>query len=506
VATGQSLFEAIERNRSRVGRQRIWVLTGFALIAVAASLVQFNGLTDRPPGFYIDESAFGYNAWTIATAGVDEHGAAWPILFESFGDWKSGPYVYVLAAVFKVVGPSILAARAVGAIAGLVTAALLAVLAWQLTRRASISAVVAITAILTPWLFEPTRLTFEVTLMPGLIAGFLLLLRSRRADVRWSWAAVIALAILLGAITYTYALGRLLGPLFAAGLVLYVRRPTWTNVPRVWLAFAVALLPLLATGLEHPGSLTARLDNTGYLGGPLSDVIARFFNQLLGNLDLARWLLVGDSNERHHVAGVMGSLLAATFALAVLGLDRVVHQRSKRPFWWFVIYASAAALVPASLTTDDFHVHRLIAVPVLLIVLTIPAMAWLLQGGQGRRARVAVLAVLVAATAVQGAWFQIRYADVAPGRGAWFDDAYPHLLDEALATGASPIYLIDGLVPGYIHAYWYGTLRGVDPARFVHLPRDSHAPSGAVVLSSEAECGPCDELDSGGFFRLYRVP
>jgi hypothetical protein len=500
------MVKLIELALARIGRWKAGTVIAVIAVAAAACWVQFTGLTDRPPGFYIDESAFGYNAWLLAQHGVDEHGVAWPVLLESFGDWKSAPYAYLIAAVFKVAGPSILATRLVGAVGGLVSALLLGLLAYRHTRRPSISLVTALSAILTPWLFEPSRLTFEVSLMPGLIAGLLLLLYGRSAERRWSWPVVVGIALLLGGITYEYALGRLLGPLFALGLGLYARRSSWTNVPRVWMSYAIVLVPLAATGLAHPGSLTARIDDTGYLGAPIPQLLARFAHQVLGNLDLVRWLLVGDSNERHHVAGIMGSLLAATLVLAILGLDRIIHQRPFRPFWWFVVYALVAAIIPASLTTSEFHVHRLIAVPVVLIVLTIPAQAWLIADHAAGRVRRAAFVVLVVATVVQGVWFQLRYAEVAPGRGAWFDDAYSHLLDEALATGAPQIYLIDGIVPGYVHAYWYGAIRGIDPSRFIHLPRDTKAPSGAIVLSSETECSPCEEIDAGGFFRLYRVP
>ena len=499
------MSETIDRAAPRSAGWDAWTMAGALLLAIVASLIQFNGLTDRPPGFYLDESSYAYNAWTIAQDGVDEHGLAWPIIFEALPeDWKSAPYAYLLAAIFKVTGPSILAARLLGAVAGLVSAVLLGLLAYRETRRPAIALFTAFTAVVTPWLFEPSRLVFEVSLMPGLIAGFLLVLHGRRPDRRWSWWEVAALALLLGAITYTYTLGRLLGPLLALGLALYFRRDRWPNVPRVWLAYGLILVPFFLVALEHPAVLTSRLGETGYLGGPLPEVVAQFFRQVLANLDPVRWLLVGDSNPRHHVAGIMGSLLVATLVLALAGLGRVVRRRVAGPFWWYALFALGAGLIPASLTTIDFHVHRLIAVPVLVIVLTIPAQAWLLQDrDRGRRA---VLAALVIATVVQGAWFQVRYAEVAPGRGAWFDDAYPHLLDEALATGAAPIYLVDGIVPGYIHAYWYGAIRGIDASRFVHLARDAKAPSGAVVLSSEAACDPCEEIAAGGFFRVYRVP
>ena len=61
-------------------------------------------------------------------------------------------------------------------------------------------------------------------------------------------------------------------------------------------------------------------------------------------------------------------------------------------------------------------------------------------------------------------------------------------------------------MPGYIHGYWYGALRGVLAERVVHLPRATRAPSGAIVLSSVTDCMPFQELDAGGFFKLYRVP
>jgi hypothetical protein len=363
---------------------------------------------------------------------------------------------------------------------------------------------------LNPWLFEPTRLVFEVPLMTCLVAGYVFVLWGRKPDRQWSWLGVAAVAGLLAAMTYTYSIGRLLGPLLAFGLLLYVPRARWRNVGRVWSVYAVLLIPLLAVELKSPGSLTSRLDQTGYLSNrPLPDILSRFAAQYLGNINPERMLLEGDPNQRHHVAGVMGSLLAGTFALAVVGVDRVAHGLLRDRWWRYVVYGLAVAIVPASLTNDVFHAHRLIAVPVFLVVLTIPAQQWLLEHrcSLGR----AALALLAVATIFQGTYFQIRWHELSPTRGAWFDEPYPRLLDEALATGASPIYLIDSVQPGYIHAYWYGTLQGIDLSRFEHLPGGVRAPSGGLVISSEPDCSPCDVLDSGqsttgGRWTLYRVP
>jgi hypothetical protein len=119
-----------------IGLRRLhWAIAGGLLLLLATLLVQLNGLTDRPPGYYIDESSFSYNAWTLAQAGVDAHGRAWPLFFEAFGEWKTWPYIYLLAGVFSLTGPSIEAARFVSAAAGVVTVAMLALLALRVTRR-----------------------------------------------------------------------------------------------------------------------------------------------------------------------------------------------------------------------------------------------------------------------------------------------------------------------------------------------------------------------------------
>jgi len=228
---------------------------------------------------------------------------------------------------------------------------------------------------------------------------------------------------------------------------------------------------------------------------------------LLGNLVPYRLLVTGDPNNRHHVPGIGGSMLVGVLGFALIGIVVAIRRFTGDPFLRYLVFGLVASFIPAALTLDPFHVHRLIAVPVFAIALTIPAQEWLLAGnGGGGTLRKGVFVVLAVAVVAQGIWFQVRYDEIARNRGAWFDAEYPRLVDAALATGADPIYLEDGIVPTYVHAYWYGALRGVGPERFVKLPRDMRAPSGAVVLSSVTDCTPCEELDVGGFYKLYRIP
>jgi 4-amino-4-deoxy-L-arabinose transferase-like glycosyltransferase len=484
------------------GRGLLLALVAFAVMVL---VVQFTGLTDRPTGFYVDESSFAWNAWSLVTTGADEHGRTWPIFFESFGDWKTAPYIYLLAAVFAITGPSIVATRVVSASAGVAAIAFLGALAFRMTGRPLVAILTAAMTLLLPWTFEPTRLALEVALMPALLGGFLLALHERPpGSSRWS---IVLLAAILALITYTYTLGRLLGPLLALGLVVYAGRDRWRAVAGTWLAYGLFLVPFLLFSVFTPDALLVRLNEAGYLGRPLAEVAGTFVAQLLGNLDPYRLLVTGDPNDRHHVPDIGGSMLVGVLGFALIGVVMAMRRFRADAFLRYLLFGLVASFIPASLTLDPFHVHRLIAVPVFAIALAIPAQEWLLGGrGTSGAMRKGAFAVLAIAVVVQGIWFQVRYDEIARNRGGWFDAEYPRLLDAALATGADPIYLEDGIVPTYVHGYWYGALHGVDPERFVHLPRDTRAPSGAVVLSSVTDCTPCEELGVGGFYKLYRIP
>jgi hypothetical protein len=490
----------LERLRRRPGI--VLLLAGFAIVVL---VVQFISMTDRPSGYYIDESSFSWNAWTLDMSGVDEHGRPWPLFFEAFGDWKTAPYIYLLAAVFAVTGPSILAARTVSAVAGVLTVAFLGRLAWRMTRRVEVAVLTGAMALLLPWTFEPTRLAMEVALMPALIAGLLVVLHARPpGSTRWSFPL---LAGILALLTYTYTLGRLLGPLLALCLIVYVNRDRWRPVLGTWILYGVLLTPFLLFYLGSPDAALVRLNEAGYLNRPLPDIAGTFIAQLLGNLHPYRWLVSGDPNMRHHAQAIGGSMLIGVLAFGLIGLTVAISRVRTEPFARYLLFGLAVAFIPASLTLDAFHQHRMIAVPVFVIALTIYAQDWLLSlGARWGSAGKAAFAVLAVVVIVQGTWFQWRYDSVSRTRGPWFDSDYPRLLDMALASGEDPIYLEEGVVPTYIHAYWYGALRDVPVERFERLPRDVRAPAGALVLSSVVDCRPCEQLSEGGFYRLYRVP
>src|SRR2546421_5185734 len=152
------------RRDPRLRRYRFPLLF-VVLLACGAALYAYR-VTRNPAGFFVDESSIAYNAYTISQSGRDEFGNSWPLYFRAFGDYKNPVFIYLLAALFKLTGPSILTARLLAAIAGVVTALLLGLLAARVSSRRDVGLLVAASAFLTPWLFELSRVAFEVALYP----------------------------------------------------------------------------------------------------------------------------------------------------------------------------------------------------------------------------------------------------------------------------------------------------------------------------------------------------
>lgn len=155
------------------GAKRIEIVTA-AILLLLLFAWYFDDPTRTTPGFFVDESSIAYNALSIGRTGADEYGVVLPLYFRAFGEYKNPVYIYLLALVFLITGPSILAARAFSIVLGFLAAMALALLVRRLTGRTAAAVFALLAAVLTPWLFETSRLVFEVAAFPLTIALALL--------------------------------------------------------------------------------------------------------------------------------------------------------------------------------------------------------------------------------------------------------------------------------------------------------------------------------------------
>lgn len=481
----------------------------FAIVLVCGATLYTQRVTSNPAGFFIDESSVAYNAYTISQTGQDEFGNSWPLFFRAFGDYKNPIHIYLLAALFKLTGPSIFAARMLGAIAGLITALLVGVLGARVSQRRDVGLLVALSALLTPWIFELSRVAFEVALYPLAVTLFLLCLQRAATKAKWTWLDVGCLTSTLMLLTYTYSIGRLLAPMLAMGLVIFATRARWSGILRTWAMYILTLVPMIVFQRRHADALTGRFKLISYIKAEssLSGIGWEFIKHYFANLNPAKLLLSGDPNI-YQVAHVPGTpaILAVTVLLAITGACLVLRHTADNAWWRFILYGLVASIVPASLTADYFHMLRLAALPIFLLVLTVPAFTWLCLTGERRREVRVGLMILVCLTVLQGASFQWQYHGAAgsPWRRHLFDADYPpKIFDNAVANGARPIYLADAMTTPYIQAYWYATLRGIPISSFVRLGPEESPPGKALVISTEESCFHPQVLAQTDPYSLY---
>ena len=210
----------------------------------------------------------------------------------------------------------------------------------------------------------------------------------------------------------------------------------------------------------------------------------------------------------------------------------MVARRRNDPWWRFVLYGLAAAIVPGAITTWPTHALRLLAWPVFLLLLAVPGLEWFLarkpnllasssaestKPNEDERSRsdafvprpvlLSLLVILLGFCAVETYRFQTVYRREGPKREGEFDVDYKKAYDAAVSQPSRPIYLEDGRWgPGYIHALWYATMEKRPTSEFTYLPSGSKAPSGAVVISTSDVCEGCETITRAYVYHVYRAP
>ena len=486
----------VERPAVLLGLGAILAVVGFQLWITPSN----------PPGYHRDEAALSLNAYTLSTSLRDEDGARLPLFFRSFDDYKSPVYPYLLAGVFRVTGPSQTVARGLSAVLVLAAVLLLGVLARRLRGSWLVAAVVVVLAGFTPWLFELGRMAIEATTQPLFVVLLLLVLeRVTRLERYHVWPGIAA-GLLLGLVTYSYTGSRLLGPLFAAALVVFAGRGRWRFLLTAWATFAVTLVPLGIYALRHPGNLTARYEATTIArdGRSVTDVTLEAVGNWFKDVDPWHWATAGDPAPYIHNGGY-GALFGSVVVLALVGAVLVLVRERRNLFWRYVLVATLLVPVPAALTVDRYNAIRLATLPVFVLVLAVPALAALVAAVRTSWAARVAAGVLALVVAVQFVQFLDSYRTRGPARVVLFDAGVKPLLEGPLASG-EPIYLDFDDRGAQAQARWRAAVAGVPPDRIVILPDGGIPPVGSLVFLRFQDCDfPCKEVARWEDYRLVRA-
>ena len=129
-------------------------------ILVLATLLRIINLSTNPPELNWDEVSMGYTAYSLMSTGHDEWGESWPILFRSYGEWKSPVYIYLLTPFIKLFGLNAWGVRLPAALFGVLTVYLTYALASRIYSR-RVGLLAALLLAVSPWHLMLSRPAFE---------------------------------------------------------------------------------------------------------------------------------------------------------------------------------------------------------------------------------------------------------------------------------------------------------------------------------------------------------
>lgn len=153
------------------------------VILLVASVLRLWNLQSMPPHLRNDEAALGYNAYSILNTGRDEHGEFLPIIFQSFGDWKPGLYIYLTIPFIASLGLNELAVRLPSALAGAVAVLFMYGVSLELLKKRKIAIISSVLLSVSPIFVPFSRGAWEVNVSFTLtLAGIYFFLKSFKKE------------------------------------------------------------------------------------------------------------------------------------------------------------------------------------------------------------------------------------------------------------------------------------------------------------------------------------
>jgi len=384
---------------------KVWLGQNWPLLLVLclAAFLRLYKLAEVPPSLHWDETALGYNAYSILKTGRDEYGHFFPLVFKSFGDYKPGLYVYLAVPFIALLGLTETAVRLPSALAGVATVWLLYLVVsrlfpqqkpWGFKIRRPLSLLASFSLAVSPWHLQFSRGAWEsnVTLFFMLI-GIYCFLRTTPSRMNWLYLSALGFA----AVVLTYQGGKMMVPLiiFGLGLCFWRRLRSWP-VKHLFLAALLLLLvslPVLISAFAggggrlkvmsvfsypRPAEEVNRIAQEGGVA-PASflfklfhsealfftrSILGRYFNHFSG-----RFLFFeGDWSSARHSVPYAGVLYYLDFVFLLAGANWLIRQNS--PSEKFVWYWLLVSPLPAAFSRDAVQSVRAInmVLPLMVII------------------------------------------------------------------------------------------------------------------------------------------
>ena len=359
-------------------------------ILCVAAFLRFFQITNVPPSTQWDETAIGYNAYSILKTGRDEYGNLLPLVFKSFGDYKPGLYIYLTVPSVAIFGLNELAVRFPSALAGIASVWLIYQVSLLLFKKKILSLFISFSLAMSPWAMHFSRGGWEANLVLflTLLGLFYFLKAEKKPKYLYPSAVFFGLSFL------AYQGSKVFTPLLLLGVLVFFFKkiktlPIKTIIISLFLLFLIASPAFLAvlTGgggrlkimslFSYPRSvnevnhiLNVDKGNMVYFNLFHSEglsfatrLMEKYFNHFS-----ARFLFFeGDWSNLRHGPPYMGVLYFLDFLFLLTGAYWLIRQNSNQgKFIWFWLLFSP---LPAALSRDSIQATRSLNMVLPLVVI-----------------------------------------------------------------------------------------------------------------------------------------
>ncbi|SHN53041.1 Dolichyl-phosphate-mannose-protein mannosyltransferase [Butyrivibrio hungatei DSM 14810] len=449
-----------------------------AVIMFVAAFLRLYRLGAIPYGLHQDEASLGYEAYSLATYGIDRNGYPFPVYPITWGCGGGSPLmIYLNAISIRLFGSGVVKLRLIPAISGIITVFLFYLVVKELTDNAKaahknmISLFAAFFLAVCPWHVILSRWSLDANIMPlnMCISMYLFMLGIRTKKTYVYVLSAIAYAICM----YSYGSATIVVPIHLLLLCVFCLKNKLLNIKQLiasGVAFLVVFAPLLifymVNYLGLPEVFAEHFTINRFTASRSGEVFIALDSSLPANLFnnlkvFFKVITIGDDTDMlcHFIPGY-ATLFEFTFPITFIGIyvtfKDVFSKKSKDSaekraidFVWLSMLI-ACFIMALVIVTD---ISRMVMMFLPLIYFFVKGFGFVLE----RTARVGVLIpvlLLFAAISFSKDYF-LDYNNVTgnlfmPGYGEAIERAYEIAGDER------PIYsTYDGLSAPFMLALYY---------------------------------------------------
>lgn len=353
------------------------------LISIVALgfLLRFLFLGTNPPSLTWDETAWGYNAYSLGLDGKDEFGQLLPITYlESFGDYKPPVYAYLDILPIKLFGLNEFGTRFPSAFFGTLTVLLTYFLVKEIfgNRKEGLALLSAFILAISPWHIMLSRAAFEANIANFFIVlGVFLFLKSIKKTTFLPFSAISFVLSL-----YTFNSARIVAPLLVVILFGSFYKKLIANMKILILSTVIGLvliLPLLLfmrtpqsklrfnevnifSDINIINRTNTEIKNDG--NNAFSKIIhnrrfaygVEYLRHYLDNLSPSFLFIKGDGNPKFSIQDV-GQMYIWEIPFFVTGLILIFRLKGK--YWWLVPLWLLLGIIPAGFARETPHALRI---------------------------------------------------------------------------------------------------------------------------------------------------